>query len=277
MRPIFTLLFLLLYVSKSYSQKTSTSTNITFDTLKIDNLYFPVYKSWQELISKQLRFDKQYPRNGQKFFGNKDGIIYEVKNPDVNLQKYNSPNVYFWLGGKEAFKLFFKNAPVKGFNPTIVAKDTVMLSFFYLIKKNKDENAAIFYNKNIQKQVVEAAAEEHNIKLSVSTNIEDLKLQQQKIKSLYDSCYLFADTTGFSSNSKSTTMAYYNETEKMYSIVFWKTTSFKIGTSDIALQCVFMASKYKTFSKVKMNMSERKKWYEYFLPVVKNAFYKEGD
>ena len=278
MRQFLTLLFLLISISKSYSQKTTTSNVSQFDTLKIDNLSFPVYKSWRELISRQLLFDKQYPQSGQMFYGNKEGVIYGINNSNVNLKNYQAPNVFFWLSGSERFKIFFKNAPNGGFNPAAVTKDTVMLSFSYLSKGNSDERSSIVYTqKFIMEQVLKPLYEEHHIDIRPSSNVEVLKLQQQRIKSLYDSAYLFVDTSGSKGNNKSSVIAFYQENKNGYSLAFFNTTRFKNNTNDIAMQYFFMVTKYTTFNKEKMSIAERKKWYEYFLPVVKNAFYKEGD
>ncbi len=280
MKQILIPIFLLIFISESHSQKTPTNNISQFDTLKIDNLSFPVYRSWQELISRQLLFDKQYtePITGQKFYGNQAGVVYGVNNPNVNLQNYQAPNVFFWLGGSERFKKFFKNAPVGGFNPAVVTKDTVMFSFSYLSKGNSDERSSMLYTRKfIMEQVLNPLYREHHIDIRPSSNVEELKLQQQKIKSLYDSCYLFVDTLTSIGNRKFSIIASYLEDENGYSIAFFNTTRFKKNEKDIAMQYFFMVTKYTRFNKVQMSIAERKKWYEYFLPVIKNAFYKEDD
>lgn len=225
-------------------------------------------------------FDIQFtqPITGQKFYGNKEGIIYGVNNSKINLQNYQAPDVFFWLGGSENFKRFFKNAPAGGFNPAVVTKDTVMLSFSYLSKANSNERSSMLYTqKFILEQVLKPLYQEHHIDIRPSSDVEVLKLQQQRIKSLYDSAYLFVDTSGNKGNNKSSVIASYEENKNGYSLAFFNTTRFKKNTDDIAMQYFFMVTKYTTFNKVKMSIAERKKWYEYFLPVVKNAFYKEDD
>lgn len=270
---------------KSYPQtavtKNTNSNIIQFDTIKIDKVSFPVYQNWKDVITESFELDSQYVHElhpNRIYSRSQKGAIYCVKDKTEYYlaERYKAPGFYTNITEKTDFIQFFNNAPKGGFNPGLSNKDTVSIHINYFRQQNKDDKSkSEHYNKGFIASELESFFKFHGIETAPQT-AESANANQAKLKSLVDSCYLFPDAV-VSNNANHNIIGIFeiDQQRKKTSLTLYSVSRYKdFGPSDLSIQYFFRVSTNKL---MKLNAKERKDWFAYFLPVIKNIKNEQVD
>lgn len=277
MRSLLVLLGVFLFL-KGYPQTATTKNNnsntIQFDTIKIDKVSYTVYQNWRNVISAAFELDSQYV---QKYYPNriysrsKKGEIFCVKDKTEYYlaERYKGPGFYTEIIEKSDFLQFFKNAPKGGFNPGINNNDTLSIKINYFRQQNKDDKSkSELYNKGFITSELELFYKHHGIETDPKT-AEEANANQAKLKILLDSCYIFPDFV-VSNNANHTIVGIFetDQQRKKTSLTLYSISRYTdFGPSDISIQYFLRVSTNRILS---LTVKERKDWFAYFLPVIKN-------
>ena len=286
MRVISTLLFVVIFIATSAQKDVVLKTkSSSFDTIKLDNVSFMSYKNWKPIISRQykedsstLDLDFELSRGFHPVFSRSSkGVVYEVinKNNKAEGNQYFSPLFMVFLENKDDFASFFSNAPKNGFNPLKqISTDTASISIFYYRQSSENESTAKF--KNIQfiaNEVLDEVYNQYDIETSLSklTNKELGAKNQEKIKSLYTDYILYNDfvVSPDGSNCRITGSFRYNEDKNESILDLFSVTTYKEASFYLSIVYNITA---KINRQLTLTAEERKNWFNYFLPIIKNVY-----
>ncbi len=282
MRLFFFFLFATTY---SYCCVAQTSNTAKFDTIMLSRVSYNVYKEWTPLLSKKYELDSTGASDmNQKlvFTRTKNGVVYNVRNKQNHdlVADYKSPTLFLQLSQKKDFTDFFKVAPKGLFNPVLGNKDTVnILVGYYRQYHAEDKTKAQAYNMKFVQDVFSGIYKKFNIRLlpAVQTTPESLKENQLKTKMLTDSAYVIVDSTVSKDGTNYRIFGLFetDEQRKETTLTYFGVTRFTVmGSLNLSIQYYFYVSANKLY---KLSSADRKKWFIYFLPVIKNIYNKQAD
>lgn len=159
-------------------------------------------------------------------------------------------------------------------------KDTVnILVGYYRQYHAEDKTKAQAYNMKFVQDVFSGIYKKFNIRLlpAVQTTPESLKENQLKTKMLTDSAYVIVDSTVSKDGTNYRIFGLFetDEQRKETTLTYFGVTRFTVmGSLNLSIQYYFYVSANKLY---KLSSADRKKWFIYFLPVIKNIYNKQAD
>lgn len=279
--------FSLFFLATAYSSYCIAQISNTdkFDTIQISKASYAVYKDWRPLLSKRYELDSTIASQREEpliFSRTKTGLVYGKRNKQNQdlVADYKSPLLVLTITEKKDYPEFFKTAPKGVFNPVLPNKDTVNIAMMYLRQNHyKDQTKAQNTNAKFVQDMYGNLYQKFNIKLlpAAQSTPEYVKEIQQKIKMMKDSAYTVVDSAVSKDGTTYKIFGLFetDEQQKTTTLWYYGVTRFTtIGSQNMTIQYYLYVSKNKFY---KMSSVERKKWFLYFLPVIKNIYNKQAD